>query len=57
MAWFQRGDYPNPNAYADVTLTTALSNLHQAGFLAREGAKRTTRYRLSESFLGKIYER
>ncbi len=56
LEWFQRGDFPNPQGYADITLTTALGNLRDRGFLERRGAKRNTRYRLSRKLLKGLYE-
>lgn len=55
--WFQRRDFPNPGGLADVTLSTALANLHHDGYLEREGNKRSAKYRLSEKLLKGIYDR
>lgn len=54
--WFQRGDYPNPNDYAGVTLSSALSSLHDRGILDKRGDRRTAEYRLSDAFLEGVLE-
>lgn len=55
VEWFQRGAYPNPKRYADVTLSQALGSLVEQGILERQGETRAARYRLGEGLLRNVY--
>ncbi len=54
LEWFQRADFPNENGYVPQTITDALSSLRDREFLDREGEKRGTKYRVSETLLEQL---